>query len=540
MRASAVIALLLTLLLSSYSRAQRVPSNPSASEPPFIDGQDRNFGESVVPITSLALRGPMLQAHFGTGFCLDPECQFIGTNYHVAAMMDHLRIKGAKIVKRYLATGPSDDGAKLNYFAFGGAPLRFAPSRDLAVFELSRPLRNHHGLKFSTEDLEVGHAIDIYAYPKGAIDPFRSLQIFHGTFEGLTTTGLLAFDYAPNGGKRVRPGASGGIVVDSDTGKVVGIVSGIAANRQPIAVAVPVESLAEFLYKDLPFLAGALFPIRTNVPEEQSDAYPKYEPPANPRDLQRRPVEPNQVVELRKRAQALSEGMRNFIAVQTFVWGKVNHRPEAAEAYEVQVRDGVQMYREYPNGKNWTRRSPDPGLVTSISAGNTWSELPLFLGTHVGVKIHEAAGTEVEGRPMKVFQYLASLEDNPCLVDDAFYFGLFSIHVLHTYTAYGEVWTDGNLNIMRMSLHCEENGRHKWEDVMNFGWLTRPGVEPRLVPVTVVSWAPNRIKGVWCRSQFVDYREFASRARLLHQPVPADVVARSTSEPPSQRGPGGG
>jgi len=521
MRASAVIVLLSAFsCLSSYSRAQQVPSNPSASELHSINAQERNFSESVIPITSFALRGPMLQADFGTGFCLDPECQFIGTNYHVAAMMQRVRIKGAKVVKRYFATGPTDKGTELNYFAFGGPPLRFAPSRDLAIFELSRPLRNYHGLKFSTEDLEFGHAIDIYAYPKGAIDPFRSLQAFHGKFEGFTPNGLLAIDYAPNGGKRVRPGASGGIVVDSNTGKVVGIVSGMDANGQPTAVAVPVESLAEFLYKDLPFLAGALFPIRTDVPEEQSDFYPKYEPPANPRDLQRRPVEPNDVVELRKRAQALAEGMRNFIAVQTFVWGKVNHRPEAAEAYEVQVRDGVQMYREYPNGKSWTRRSPDPGLANSISAGNTWSELPLFLGTHVGVKIHEVAGTEVKGQPMKVFQYLASLEDNPCVVDHAFYFGLFSIHVLHTYTAYGEVWTDGNLNIMRMSLHCEENGRHKWEDVMNFGWLTRPGVGPRLVPVTVVSWAPNRIKGVWCRSQFVDYHVFVSRARILHEPVP--------------------
>lgn len=525
MRASAVIAALFAFsCLSNYARAQHATSNPPASALSATDPQERNFSESVVPITSFVLRGPTLKGEFGTGFCLDRECRFIGTNYHVAATMQHLRIRGARIIARYLATGPNDEGAELNYSA-SGVPLRYTACHDLAVFELNRPLSHYHGLQFSTGDLKVGHEVDIYAYPKGVIDPFRSLQEFHGTFEGLTTTGLLAFDYVPNGNMRIRPGASGGIVVDANTGQVIGILRGLDANGRPTVVAVPVESLAEFLYKELPFLAEALFPIRAEVPEEQSDLYPKYEPPANPSGLQRRTAEPNDVTQLRERAEAVAESMRNFIAVQTFVWGKGNRRADAADAYEVQVRDGVQMYREYPNGKNWTRKSPDPGLATSISAGNVWSALPLFIGTHSGVKIHEAAGMEIEGRRARVFQYLASSEDNPCTVVHNFYFGLFSIQVPHTYGAYGEVWTDEHLNIIRMSLQCEKNGQHKWEDVMNFGWLTRPGIEPQLVPVTVVSWAPSRNNGRWCRSQFVNYHEFVSQHRILHEPVPAGVPA---------------
>jgi hypothetical protein len=34
----------------------------------------------------LKFLGPALEARFATGFCLDPECRFIGTNYHAAML----------------------------------------------------------------------------------------------------------------------------------------------------------------------------------------------------------------------------------------------------------------------------------------------------------------------------------------------------------------------------------------------------------------------------------------------------------------------
>lgn len=522
MRRRTAIAFLFTLAyVSGSSLAGQTLSHRSAPEFLTAAAETENFSQSIVPITSFEFRGPVLEENMGTGFCLDPECRFIGTNYHVAVAERHPKIEGAKIVRRYLATGPKDEDATWNYQASGGPPLRYTLGRDFAVFELAKPLVQHHGLGFSTEDLRVGQDVDIYAYPKRTIDPFRTLQVFRGTFKGPTTTGLLAFAYAPNGNERIRPGASGGTVVDSKTGKVVGIIDGLDSSGQPIVLAVPVESLAEFLKEELPFLAERLFPVPTQVPDDQPDLYPKYEPAAEPSNLQRRPAEPNDVTELRKRAQALADGSRNFIAVQTFIWGKGNHHPVGADAYEVQVRDGVQMFREYPDGKHWSWTSPRPeGATSAISPGDVWSALPLFIGTHVGVKVHEAAGTEVDGRHLRVFQYLGSLEDNPCVVGDVYDFGLFSISTRHAYTAYGEVWTDEHLNIMRMSLHCENGGRQKWQDVMNYGWLTRPGIEPKLVPVSISAWSPMPNKGLWCHSQFVNYHEFASRARLVYEQLP--------------------
>lgn len=535
MQARAVIAGLFAFwCLSGHSLAKQASLDRSASELSSSDAEAQDFSESVVPVTSVKFRGPIV-AHFGTGFCLDPDCRFIGTNYHVAAAEKCRRVEGTKIVQRYVATGPKDEGATLNYLASGGPPLRYTLSRDLAVFELAKPLPQHHGLRFSSHDLRVGQQVDIYCYPKGAIDPFRSLQVFHGMFKGPTTTELLAFDYLPNGDKRIRPGASGGVVVDTKTRDVVGILCGLDISGQPIALAVPVESLAIFLSKELPLLAELLFPIRARVPEDEQDLYPKYDPPARGDDLQRRP-EPNETTELRKQAQALAEGMRNFTAVQTFLWGKGNHQPVGADAYEVQVRDGVQRFREYPNGKNWSARSPYAEGTSSVSPGDMWSTLPLFIGTDVGVKIHEAAGTEIGGRYTRIFQYLGSTEDNPCLTQDIFDFGTFSIKRQHTYTAYGEVWTDERLNITRMSLHCEKHGNQEWQFVMDYGWLTRPGIEPKVVPVSLVAWKPMPDKGLWCRSQFVNYHEFVSEARLIDVHIPERAPSQDNKSESTNRG----
>lgn len=236
-----IIAVLFAFFcLSSFSSARQRLDDLRASAPSSTNPLVQDFSHAIVPLTALKLRGPLLEADFGTGFCLDADCQFIGTNYHVAAMLRHLHVKGERIVARYLATGPNDDGASLNHVASAGEPpIRYTLSRDLAILELFKPLPHHHGLQFSSDDLRIGEEVEIYAYPKGIIDPIRSLQAFHARFRGISTAELMVFDYLPNRGELIRPGASGGVVVDSETGRVVGILNGIDANRQPVAMAVP-------------------------------------------------------------------------------------------------------------------------------------------------------------------------------------------------------------------------------------------------------------------------------------------------------------
>jgi len=203
------IIFLATLFLSHSAQACPYPS-PSGSTSSAVEAQD--FSETVLPITELNLRLG-IEARFATGFCLDPACRFIGTNYHVAKIARLRKIAGEKVIQRYLATGPADEGATVNA-GLSTSPLKYTLTRDLAILELHHSLPHHRGASFSLDDLDVGQQVDIYAYPEEGINPIRSLLQFHGAFKGRTTTGLLAFDYSLSAGRTIRGGASGGIVVD--------------------------------------------------------------------------------------------------------------------------------------------------------------------------------------------------------------------------------------------------------------------------------------------------------------------------------------
>src|SRR2546425_4566360 len=176
--------------LSRSTPAQEVFPSPSITPPSSTVEHTQDFSEIVIPIASvkiipsakLGINGKLgpkldLDANFGTGFCLDAACRFIATNYHVAMTTRADRIKSEKIIQRYFATGPHDEGATANYLPNVGV-LPYARERDLAIFELRRSLPHHHGLTFSLDELELGQEVDIYGYPNGTINPIRKLTRF--------------------------------------------------------------------------------------------------------------------------------------------------------------------------------------------------------------------------------------------------------------------------------------------------------------------------------------------------------------------------
>jgi len=110
--------------------AQEVFPNPLPLALPSTVVHAQDFNKTVVPITELKLIGLGIAGKFGTGFCLDPECRFIGTNYHVAMMARPRKIKGEKVIQRYLATGPDDEGATVNDGPSVG-PMKYTLSRTL-------------------------------------------------------------------------------------------------------------------------------------------------------------------------------------------------------------------------------------------------------------------------------------------------------------------------------------------------------------------------------------------------------------------------
>jgi hypothetical protein len=505
------------IVYSCLSRSALAQEDPSYSSSLLASSAvyNRDFRMTVLPITGVTFIGLGLKVGLGTGFCLDQGCRFIGTDYHTAFLAHPRKIKGQKVVQLYLATGPKDEGATVNV-GYSTGPMKYTLRRDLAIFELHHSLPYHHGLAFSLDDLEVGQEIDIYTYPLEGLNPIRRLLQFHGQFKGQTTTGLLAFDYSLSANKAIRPGASGGIVVDSKTQQIVGILNAIASDGQAIAMAVPVQSLVDFVSEVQPNLIQSIFPSTKYISPASVDFYPKLVPPPPADVLQHRSEEPAEIKVLRSKAQLLADGMRDFIAVQTLAWGSGNKAPAASSSYEVRVRDGYQRFRKYPDGKKELADVPLPFLNNAISPGAEWSELPEMVGTKLRLKIEQPASVVVNGRRIKVFQYRADPEDALCTFRSILDFEFFAVSKIVSVGCYGEVWTDENTNIVRMSEHFEISGRWKdYQAVVTYGWLRRTDEAPKLVPLTISTQANLNKSVYWCRGEFTDYQVVGSRVKIL-------------------------
>ena len=516
------------------SVAAQVPSSPASRS-------TLDLGKTVLPITDFKLKlkkesipssvgwtalvpkiAPAIEGDFGTGFCVDPECRLIGTNYHVAAIVRPRKIKGEEVIQRYLATGPDDEGATLNDIQ-SERPLKYNLMRDLAIFELRHPLPHYHGVAFSLDDPELDQGVDIYAYPTGRIagvvNPIRSLVTFHGAYKGETKQGFLAFEYSRTNGEPIRGGASGGLVIDGKTQKVVGVLSrvGLGKNGKDVAQAVPIRSLADFLNKVQPWQANKIFPTAKEqvISPNLTDLYPKFQWPTATDSLQHRPDEPREVKALRDKAQSLADSMRNFLAVQTFAFGSGGTDvPVAVSAYEVQVVDGFQRFRD-PETKKEFHDMPFPPLLDFIGTGGEWSALPQMVGNAPRLNIHQFDDIVINGRRVKVFQYRADIEDDVCRFNYVTDYLFFRISKIRTVRCYGEVWTDDGFNILRISEHFELSG---WKDhgtVVTYGWLRLTDQIPRLIPLTIYTEAAYHKKVYWCRGMFTNYRVFTSTAKIV-------------------------
>src|SRR5882762_1306767 len=499
--------LIVSSCLSPSAPAQEAFPSPPTIPPSSTVEHTQDFSAIVVPVAAMKFAPSIklgasgkpvpsldIGASFGTGFCLDAACRFIVTNYHVAMTARARKVKGDKIIKRYFATGPHDEGATANNIGSGDV-LPYVKERDLAMFELKHSLPHHHGLAYSLDEPQVGQEVDIYGFPHGSMGTIkrtRRLTRFPATFKAPTTSGLLAFDYQfPVNDANLIKGASGGIVVDRKSEKILAI---LCEGNETTAVAVPVQALVGFVSKVQPFLAQKIFPTTVLSVE---DLYPKFlpSPDHNPKfvplhsgGLEHRPEEPSEVKMLRDKAQVLADSMRNYIAVQSFEWGTGDKESIAEAEFQVRVMDGVQTFRRYPAGKKEFEEMPTPRWDDWVLPADEWSKLPKMIGTEFRLKVHQAADVVVNDHRMKVFQYYANVEDNLCPFAPVEDFFFFTISKTVAVACYGEVWTDQDTNIIRMSEHLDLSDKLKayrgWEEcgvVITYGWLKKTNESPRLV-----------------------------------------------------------
>jgi len=114
-----------------------------------------------------------------------------------------------------------------------------------------------------------------------------------------------------------------------------------------------------------------------------------------------------------------------------------------------------------------------------------------------------------------VFQYVGAKEDKICNFDDQYDLGFMVVHNVSTYSCYGEVWTDQDDNIVRVSenFHMPD----KYREIVTYGWVEIEG-EKSLVPLTIASQAEMGSHTYWCRGLFTNYQQFRTKTRFL----PAD------------------
>ena len=82
---------------------------------------------------------------------------------------------------------------------------------------------------------------------------------------------------------------------------------------------------------------------------------------------------------------------------------------------------------------------------------------------------------------------------------------------------FGEVWTDEDMNIVRMSEHYQLPSDRKviYHVVVTYGLLTHAGEAPRTIPMTIAAKTEDKNRVDWCRGQFTDYQIFGSRVKIL-------------------------
>ena len=504
-----------------------------------------NPDKVLVSITKAKLHLP-LKTVSGTGFCLTSDCDLVVTSYHVVALANRPpTVRGERVVESDLATGPTDHDAVPNHF-FDPSPghaIKYASVRDLAIFRVNRPLAKigMHGISFNPQQLQYGQEVDIFGFTESNLPALneRKLAKFLCTFVRESSEGLLEFRCDPSrNDKPIEPGESGGLVIDSKTQQAVGILEGIGDDKNNLAIAVPVWSLADFVKRFQPQAYPDLFSkeiyrpsfaippsdgidVKSILPDKYmaDDPSELISPPASAPTglLQSRKEESPEIQSLRSRAQELADGMRNFVAVQTLSQGGGNTAALWSQ-YEITVVNGNETLRDDdPSGTQKPADAPLPpvGLVF----GHEWADLPNTIGTKLNLKIWQAQDKTVNGHQVKVFLYRAESEDHVCRDTSTMNYGLFRTVWSGAVACSGEVWTDDDMNILRISQDLfPPPSKTKWTNlhtVVAYGWLKEPEEQPKLVPARESFQGELDRRIYWSNATFANYREFGVKSKLM-------------------------
>ncbi len=213
--------------------------------------------------------------------------------------------------------------------------------------------------------------------------------------------------------------------------------------------------------------------------------------------------EPEDVQRLRRRAKRMVQGVANFGALQTLRLNSEG-QPQLVWFHEIYVDTGHLVFRSVDDGKIM-KALPFPHQL-AVLPGAEWRDLPQMLATDLKLRVEHVGTKDIDGRQVLVFHYQASVEDRVCW----FFFPkerLFrkAQHRELPVACRGEVWTDADLNPLRISRELEIPARTVPMQLVQlavlYGWLGHD-----LVPVEMTVRAI--VGGRACRSDahFSNYR----------------------------------
>jgi len=502
-RRSARIATLLCLLLCASAVAQQ------------------DIADRVLKLQHHGIGIHGLETRSGTGWCVDAGCSLLATNYHVAKEGLPRKIGGAKVQGVFLASGPDDESAVWIMTTYGKW-LRCNPLNDVALVALSHPLfPGKPALAFFAGNPIPGQELVVNGFPSGGKQEALTVKFLH------MVDGLLEFSLP----HEAPAGLSGSMVTDQQ-GRIVGMLA-LATDRS--AFAVPVWSIADAIRKFRPALYGQMFPDGVPKPPElQATMFSREllatlggsspEPVlplgyleeglgqpfptlvAPPMRLVTTRQESTDVRELRRRAQGMIEQMANFKALQTLRLN-TEGKSELTWLHELYVDSGDLQFRTLDGGQP-LQAVPFPHRRRAVVPGGEWRELPQMVASQFKLRVQEIGDKDVGGKRLRVFGYQASIEDQVCEVRFRNSGVFWSRERQFPVACRGEVWTDDELNVLRISQELEFTAGNVQllQLAVLYGWLGRD-----LVPVAMV--VRGTIAGHNCRADahFSNYRRMEDR-----------------------------
>jgi len=473
-------------------------------------GQE-NIAHRVVKLQRHRIGVYGVELKYGTGWCADAGCSLLVTCYHVAREVSPGKIGGAKVLQVDVASGPDDDGAVLIMTTSGGW-LRYNPLNDVALISLSQPLLPGTPTpSFYTGHLVPGQELVVHGFPSGGKQEAVAAKLLS------VGDGLLELSLATE----TAAGLSGSAVTDKQ-GRIVGMLSSVTDGR---AFAVPLWSIADALRKFRPALHSQLFPDGPRKPPEfqgsmvisrellaalsgaspepalplasledgLGQAFPELVP--HPTRLLNTREEPVDILKLRRRAQRMFQQMANLRALQTLRLNTEGNS-ELTWLHELYVDSHDLVFRAIDDGQLMSAL-PLPRRRRAVLPGAEWRDLPRMVASEFKLRLEEVGTKDVGGKQLRVFRYQASVEDRVCW---AFFrtTEVFWSHDRHFPVACrGEVWTDAELNLLRISQELEVSAgkvpMQLFQLAVLYGWLGGD-----LVPVEMA--VRGTIAGHTCRA----------------------------------------